>query len=166
MKKKRLALLALPAVFTVALAMPAHALGDDGEPDGTDVELTSQTMSPEIQTVISYARAQLGKPYVAGAAGPKAFDCSGLTMMAYRQIGIDMPHLSFTQAKMGWTVSRDDIRAGDLLFFFGGQAPARNLGHVALAVSATHMISAPRPGLRVHLVPIPGNVQLVRRYVP
>ena len=165
MKKKRLAVLALPAVFIVALATPAHALGDDGEPDGTDVELTAE-MSPAIQTVINYARAQLGKPYVAGAAGPKAFDCSGLTMMAYRQIGIDLPHLSFTQVKIGWAVSRDDIRAGDLLFFYGGQAPARNLGHVTIAVSGTHMISAPRPGLRVHLVPIPGNVQAVRSYVP
>jgi cell wall-associated NlpC family hydrolase len=164
--KKRLALLALPAIFTVSLAMPAHALGDDGEPDGTVVEQTSESLSPEIQTVVSYARAQLGKPYIAGAAGPKAFDCSGLTMMAYRRIGISLPHLSFTQARMGWAVSRDDIRAGDLLFFYGGQAPARNLGHVTLAVSATHMISAPRPGVPVHLVPIPGNVQAVRRYVP
>jgi cell wall-associated NlpC family hydrolase len=86
-------------------------------------------------------------------------------MMAYRQIGIDLPHLSFTQAKMGWEVGKGEIRAGDLLFFFGGQAPARNKGHVAIAISSTHMISAPRKGIPVHLVKIPGNVQSVRRFV-
>ena len=122
-------------------------------------------MSPAIQTVMNYVHAQLGKRYAFGAAGPNAFDCSGLTMMAYRQIGIDLPHLSFTQAKMGWEVGKHDIRAGDLLFFRGGQAPARNLGHVTIAVSATEMISAPRRGVPVHKVRIPKNVQSVRRYV-
>jgi cell wall-associated NlpC family hydrolase len=85
--------------------------------------------------------------------------------MAYRQIGIELPHYSVTQAARGWAVSRDDIRAGDLLFFYGGQAPKRNKGHVTIAVSATEMISASRRGVPVHLVPIPKNVQSVRRYV-
>jgi cell wall-associated NlpC family hydrolase len=163
-KTKRLALLAVPALFTVALATPAHAMSDDGD-DTPAVEQTSDATSADIQTVMNYAYAQLGKPYVFAAAGPNAFDCSGLTMAAYRQIGIDLPHLSFTQATMGREVSKADIRAGDLLFFYGGQAPAQSKGHVAIAVSATHMISAPRSGVPVHLVPIPGNVQSVRRYV-
>jgi peptidoglycan DL-endopeptidase CwlO len=160
--KKLLAFLALPAVLTVSLAAPAMA--DDG-PLTETVEQHSDGMSPAIETVMNYVHAQLGKRYAFGAAGPNAFDCSGLTMMAYRQIGIDLPHLSFTQATMGWKVGKDDIRPGDLLFFRGGQAPARNLGHVTIAVSATQMISAPRPGVPVHLVAIPGNVQAIRRYV-
>jgi cell wall-associated NlpC family hydrolase len=164
MNKKRLALLALPAVFTIALATPAHALADDGD-QTTLVEPSYDTASPAIQTMMTYVFAQVGKPYVFDAAGPDAFDCSGLTMMAYRQIGIDLPHYSVSQAAMGWAVSRDDIRAGDLLFFYGGHAPVRNKGHVAIAVSPTMMVSAPRPGVPVHEVPIPGNVQSVRRYV-
>jgi cell wall-associated NlpC family hydrolase len=161
--KKFLALLALPAVVTVSLAAPAMA--DDGPPPATAEQQQSEGLSPEIQTVMDYVFAQLGKRYQFGAAGPNAFDCSGLTMMAYRQIGIDLPHLSFTQAKMGWKVGKDEIRAGDLLFFRGGQAPARDLGHVTIAVSATHMISAPRRGVPIHKVRIPNNVQSVRRFV-
>jgi cell wall-associated NlpC family hydrolase len=162
--KKRLVLLAIPAVLTVSLATPAMA--DDGAPTAT-VEQQQQydAMSPEIQTVMDYVYAQLGKRYAFAAAGPNAFDCSGLTMMAYRQIGIELPHLSFTQATMGWKVDKDAIRPGDLLFFRGGQAPARNYGHVTIAVSATHMISAPRRGVPVHKTRIPSNVQSVRRYV-
>jgi cell wall-associated NlpC family hydrolase len=162
--KKRLALLALPAVFTIALATPAHALGDDGDQTVT-VEQSYADLSPDMQTVMAYVHAQLGKPYVFDAAGPDAFDCSGLTMMAYRQIGIDLPHYSVAQAAMGWAASSDDIHPGDLLFFYGGQAPARSKGHVAIAVSATAMISAPRPGVPVHEVAIPSNLQTVRRYV-
>src|SRR5256714_10986011 len=134
MKKKRLALLAVPAILTVALAAPAHAMGDDGD-DAVGVEQTSDATSADIKTVMDYVYAQLGKPYVFGAAGPNAFDCSGLTMAAYRQIGIHLPQLSFTQATMGWEVSKADLRAGDLLFFYGGQAPAQSKGHVAIAIS-------------------------------
>jgi peptidoglycan DL-endopeptidase CwlO len=155
--KKRLALLAIPAIFTVALATPAYATPNDGD-QTAEVEQTAGTMSPAIQTLMDYVHAQLGKPYVFGADGPDAFDCSGLTMMAYRQIGIELPHYSFTQAKMGWKVSRAEIRAGDLLFF-------GNNGHVAIAISASEMISAPRRGVPVHRVAIPRNVQSVRRYV-
>jgi cell wall-associated NlpC family hydrolase len=165
MKKKRLVLLALPALATIGLATPAHAMGDDG-PAVAGVEQSYDGTSPAIQTVMDYVHAQLGKPYVYAAAGPNAFDCSGLTMMAYRQIGIALPHYSVSQAATGRPVSRNDIRAGDLLFFYGGQAPSRNLGHVAIAVSATEMISAPRPGVGVHQVAIPGNVEAVRRYIP
>src|SRR6476620_3816671 len=112
--KKFLALLALPAVVTVSLAAPAMA--DDGSPAATVEQQQVDGLSPEIQTVMNYVYAQLGKRYAFAAAGPDAFDCSGLTMMAYRQIGIELPHLSFTQATMGWKVDQDDIRAGDLLF--------------------------------------------------
>jgi cell wall-associated NlpC family hydrolase len=160
--KKRLALLALPAVFSVALAVPAFAL-DGGQT--VPAEQSYADSSPAIQTLMDYVHAQLGKRYVFAGAGPDAFDCSGLTMMAYRQIGIDLPHYSVSQAAMGWKVSRNDIRPGDLLFFYGGQAPARSYGHVAIAVSATEMISAPRPGVRIHQIAIPTNVESVRRYV-
>ena len=162
--KKRIILLAIATALILGLAVPALAMGDDGV-ETVATAHNYDDASPEIQAVMAYVFAQLGKPYVFAAAGPNAFDCSGLTMMAYRQIGVDLPHYSVTQANLGWAVSRDDIRPGDLLFFFGGKAPARNKGHVAIAVSATEMISAPRPGVPVHEVPIPGNVQAVRRYV-
>lgn len=70
------------------------------------------------RTVVMAAKSQLGVPYVYGASSPnKAFDCSGLTMYAYSQAGISLPHLSAAQATYGWWVSRNALRPGDLLFF-------------------------------------------------
>jgi cell wall-associated NlpC family hydrolase len=160
--KKRLVLVALPALLSVSLAAPTYAMGDDGE-EVQGVEQTYGTSA--IQTVMDYVHAQLGKRYVFGAKGPDAFDCSGLVLAAYAQIGIKLPHGSVWQSHMGWAVSSDDIQPGDLLFFYGGQAPARSRGHVGIAVSATEMISAPRPGVPVHKVRIPRNVEAIRRYV-
>src|SRR5438105_1550618 len=125
--KRRLVLLALPALLTVCLAAPAYAEGDDGVDINTE-QITG--LAPDIQTVVDFAYRQLGKPYVHGATGPNAFDCSGLTSKAYEQIGIDLPAYSYTQARMGRRVSTDDIQAGDLLFTNG-------LGHVTIDVSST-----------------------------
>jgi hypothetical protein len=163
--KKRLTLLALPAVLTVSLATPAHAhaVGDDGV-QAADIEQPYVGTSPGITTVMDYVYAQLGKPYVFGAAGPDAFDCSGLTLAAYRQVGIALPHGSIAQSHMGWRVNRDDVQAGDLIFMRGG-SPAVDRGHVGIAVSATEMISAPHAGASVHRVGIPNGVQAIRRYV-
>ena len=69
-------------------------------------------------TVVSAAKSQLGVPYQFGASSPShAFDCSGLTMYAYGKAGISLPHLAAGQATLGWWVSRNSLRPGDLLFF-------------------------------------------------
>jgi cell wall-associated NlpC family hydrolase len=161
--KKRLVLLALPALFTVSLAKPAHASGEDGD-EVDRIEQSYDGAAPAIQTIMSYVNAQLGKPYAFGAAGPNAFDCSGLTLAAYRQVGIALPHGSIAQSYMGRDVDRADVQAGDLIFTRGG-SPAVNRGHVGIAVSSIEMISAPHAGARVHQVRIPGGVQAIRRYV-
>jgi peptidoglycan DL-endopeptidase CwlO len=161
--KKRLALLALPALLTLCLANPAQANADHRE-DPYQVERFNEGLSPDMQIVMDYVQAQLGKPYVYAASGPRAFDCSGLTLAAYRQIGIRLPHSSFTQSRMGRHVARRDVQPGDLIFMRGGDPPA-DLGHVGIAVSATEMISAPQPGASVHRVRIPSGVQEIRRYV-
>jgi hypothetical protein len=93
--------------------------------------------------VISYAKAQLGKPYVFGASGPSTFDCSGLTLMAYRQAGITLPHHSQDQAKMGVAVAKTAIQPGDLVFSNWGDGPN---SHVGIAVSGNQIIDAPHTG--------------------
>jgi NlpC/P60 family len=121
----------------------------------------------EIAPVIAYAQAQIGKPYVWGGTGPDSFDCSGLTLRAYQQIGINLPHSSATQVRYGvavnWRV--DGIQAGDLIFHFGS-VPAHDYGHVGIAISATQWIVAPKSGDVVSLRPIPfQKIQAVRRLV-
>jgi len=118
----------------------------------------------DVGTVIAFARAQLGKPYVFAAAGPDAYDCSGLTLAAYRTIGIELPHASALQARMGVAVPNDRsaVRPGDLLFYF---SPTEgDLGHVAIAISTTEEIQAPHTGDVVKITPIPyGRIQTIRR---
>ncbi len=115
--------------------------------------------------VVAYAIAQLGKPYVFAAAGPDAFDCSGLTMMAYRQIGVMLPHLAESQARWGLPIDwhTTPIAPGDLLFFMGGN-PLHAYGHVGVAVNANFWINAPHTGAVVTLGAIPfGRLLAVRR---
>ena len=121
----------------------------------------------DIAPVIAYAQAQLGKPYLWGGVGPEAFDCSGLTMRAYQQIRINLPHKSAAQVHYGAAINwrADGIRAGDLIFH-RGSIPVHDYGHVGIAVSATHWIVAPKSGDVVSLRPIPfDRIQAVRRLV-
>ncbi len=117
-----------------------------------------------VDRVVAYALAQRGHPYRRGAAGPGAFDCSGLTRAAYATVGVDLPHYSVTQADRGRAIDwrTEPIRAGDLVFV-RGDTPVIDLGHVGLAVSATEWVVASRPGVPVRVTRIPTAIQRVRR---
>ncbi|MFF8374952.1 NlpC/P60 family protein [Streptomyces sp. NPDC015661] len=97
---------------------------------------------------ISFARAQLGKPYVWGATGPSAYDCSGLTQAAWRAAGVSLPRTTYTQINAGTRVSRSQLAPGDLVFFYSG------ISHVGLYIGGGQMIHAPRPGAPVRIAPI------------
>ena len=117
------------------------------------------------ERVASFALRQLGKPYVFATSGPDTFDCSGLVAAAYREVGVQIPAYTFTQATLGREVDTrsEPIRAGDLIFTRGGTPPS-DLGHVGIAISATEWVRAPRSGDVVKAGPIPATgVQLVRR---
>jgi cell wall-associated NlpC family hydrolase len=85
---------------------------------------------------IAIALAQVGKPYESGAAGPDAFDCSGLTMFAYGAAGIVLPHSSRSQSTMGTQVSRAELQPGDLVFFY------TPISHVALYIGDGMIVHA------------------------
>ena len=93
---------------------------------------------------LAFARAQLGKPYKWGAEGPKAYDCSGLVMMAWRSVGVSIPRTSQQQFRSGRRILKSQLRAGDLVFFYGSRP-----SHVAMYVADGVIIQAPRPGRRV-----------------
>ena len=94
--------------------------------------------------ILSYAEAQLGKPYVYGAAGPDAFDCSGLAMMAYRAAGIAIPRTSQAQWAYGRQIPASQVQPGDLVFFAGADGTPAAPGHVGIVLDpAAHtMINA------------------------
>jgi cell wall-associated NlpC family hydrolase len=89
--------------------------------------------------VLTYARGQLGKPYLWGGRGPDAFDCSGLAMRAYASAGITIPRTSQEQWASGPRVSSP--RPGDLVFFAGTDGTPSSPGHVGIVVDqARHLM--------------------------
>ena len=98
-----------------------------------------------VSAVVRYAYAQLGKPYRWGAAGPDAFDCSGLTMMAWAQAGVSLPHSSRAQIGVGRQVTRDELQPGDLIYRYSP------ISHVSLYVGNGQQISATHTGSTVKL---------------
>jgi len=107
--------------------------------------------SDEARAAIEFARQQLGEPYVWAAAGPDAWDCSGLTMMAWRQGGIALPHYSAAQYQQTKHITAADLKAGDLVFW--GTSP-NTIHHVALYIGNGQIIQAPRTGDVVKVSPL------------
>ncbi len=89
---------------------------------------------------IQYAMAQVGDSYVYGAAGPSAFDCSGLTMMAWAQAGVGLPHSSSAQYSSGPRVSASDLQPGDLVFYYSP------ISHVGMYIGNGLIVHAANPG--------------------
>ncbi|HNN47598.1 MAG TPA: NlpC/P60 family protein [Marmoricola sp.] len=101
-----------------------------------------------VSAAIAYARSKLGMPYRWGAAGPSAFDCSGLTMMAWRAGGKSLPHYSAAQYSTSTPISRAALKPGDLVFW--GSSPGR-IHHVALYLGGGQILHAPRTGQPVRV---------------
>jgi len=97
---------------------------------------------------VETAYAQLGDRYSWGAAGPDAFDCSGLTMYSYAAGGVSLPHSSSAQSTMGIPVSRSELQPGDLVFMYSP------ISHVAIYVGDGQIIHAYSPSSPVSLDPV------------
>jgi cell wall-associated NlpC family hydrolase len=97
---------------------------------------------------VAYAWAQLGKPYRYAGVGPDAYDCSGLTMMAWQQGGVSMPHGSIAQGAMFPRVPDDQLQPGDLAIYYPDH------GHVGMYVGNGQTISATHTGDFVRLQPV------------
>jgi cell wall-associated NlpC family hydrolase len=98
--------------------------------------------------VVKFAYDSLGKPYVFGAAGPGSYDCSGLTLAAYRQVGVSLPHSARRQFALGPNVPQSDLMPGDLVYFYS------DLHHVGVYIGNGKVIHAPQPGESVKISPV------------
>ncbi len=98
-------------------------------------------------SVVQAAYRNLGARYVWGASRPGAFDCSGFTMYVMRQFGVSLPHSSSAQFRMGRSVSRGNLQAGDLVFFSSGTRGM--VGHVGVYIGNGRMIHASTPSTGV-----------------
>ncbi|MDD2818161.1 MAG: NlpC/P60 family protein [Candidatus Nanopelagicales bacterium] len=98
-------------------------------------------------SAVRFALSQVGKPYVAAQAGPRSYDCSGLTLAAWRQAGVGLTHYSKSQYSQTRRVPVSQIRPGDLVFYFGSGAH-----HVGMYVGNGKMVSASNPDDGVELI--------------
>ena len=144
--------------FTVSdVAQGANAAAVAG--NGGSSKLCSQTsqlaafVAPNaiVSEAVSYAEAQLGKPYLFGGTGPAAFDCSGLIMMAYRAAGVNIPRTSQQQFAQLPSVPAAKVVPGDLVFFAGSDGTPVAPGHVGLVIGKNTMIEAYASGTPVRV---------------
>ncbi|MGY1663077.1 C40 family peptidase [Geodermatophilus sp. SYSU D00705] len=131
----------------------AHA----GQP--VAVAAPAAAASGAAQAAVDTALAQVGDPYVWGAGGPTAFDCSGLTQYAYAAAGISLPHSSRIQSTMGTAVSRADLQPGDLIFYYSP------VSHVSMYIGNGQMVHASTSGQPVKVVSVDsmGGITAMRR---
>ncbi|MFJ9892355.1 C40 family peptidase [Streptomyces sp. NPDC091280] len=153
---------------STAAARPQESAAGGRVPDGTpsDLRTAKATVQKKLATAhallsqpatptrgqeaaalakqaIAFARAQIGKPYVVGAAGPGSYDCSGLTQAAWKAAGVTLPRATGEQATAGPAVPLADAQPGDLVFFHD------DVSHVGVYVGDGLMIHAPKPGAYV-----------------
>ncbi len=132
-----------------ASRQPAALVRTAARPTSTHLAAAARTAQIRSSAVL-VARTRLGSRYVAGAAGPRRFDCSGLTLYVVKKAtGRSLPHYSKAQYSVTKRVARSALRPGDLVFFFGLGAH-----HVGIYIGGGRMIGAtnPRQGVRIDSV--------------
>ena len=141
-------------------------------PEGSKVSVITAAVAStnaapsRMQVVLDFAKAQVGKPYEFGKAGPTSYDCSGLTKAAFAQVKVSLPHQSLLQSKLGTAIDWKSvgIQAGDLVFTFSS-INMYQISHVGIAISSTQWIEAPYTGssVRISNLPSASKIQAVRR---
>jgi peptidoglycan DL-endopeptidase CwlO len=131
-----------------AAARTAADGGAGKTPDTSAGDPGSESGSSKGQAAVAFAKRQLGKPYVFGAAGPNAYDCSGLTLSAWRAAGVSLSRTSQSQYRDGRSVAKSDLQPGDLVFYYSG------ISHVALYVGGGQIIHAPNSRSSVKYAPL------------
>ncbi|MBY6540710.1 C40 family peptidase [Rhodococcus sp. BP-349] len=131
---------AIPAAPAFAAPVEIPGIGTFEVPDQILSQLPPMPQVPALpgpaapqssaaQVAVQAAESKVGAPYVYGAAGPSAFDCSGLMKWAYQQAGIELPRTSYDQAAAGVAVSQADLKPGDVVSFYGGSHSGMYVGN-------------------------------------
>lgn len=137
-------------ISSVLLSDEKIAVQEPSQPSGSQ-----DAPSGSYSSIAEFARAQVGKPYVFACSGPDAFDCSGLVMRAYSNIGIYLPHSAESQSGYGYAVSMDNLQPGDMLFYTTDGSGT--VSHVGIYVGDGMMVHASAPGIGVIMTNIYDN---------
>jgi peptidoglycan DL-endopeptidase CwlO len=112
------------------------------------VSTASVPASGRAAVAVHFAMAQIGKPYVYGAAGPSAYDCSGLTMAAWGSAGVGLPHSSSAQYGSGTHISPSQLQPGDLVFYYSP------ISHVGMYIGNGMIVNAENPSAGIRVAPL------------
>ena len=122
-----------------AVAAPVEAAPEALVESDSPAEAIAPAPEARYGGVVGIAMQYLGVPYVWGGASPSGFDCSGFSMYVFAQLGVSLPHHAASQYGMGSPVSKEQLQAGDLVFFNG-------LGHMGIYIGGGQFIHAPHTG--------------------
>jgi cell wall-associated NlpC family hydrolase len=132
-----------------AAAQQRLSLNRVSQAQSSDNIVGASAIAPQAVTVVAppsthsgaadAALTQLGTPYVWAGSQPGGFDCSGLVMWAFAQVGVSLPHSTYADYSLGVPVSRDQLQPGDLVFFDG-------LGHMGIYIGGDQFVHAPHTG--------------------
>lgn len=159
-----LSVLLLPATTATAAPVEVPGVGTFEVPDEVLGAIPPGVVPPAIQIpgiapapfapqqtvgqrAADAAMSKVGAPYVYGASGPNAFDCSGLVQWSYRQAGLELPRTSYEQLNAGTPVSTDALQPGDVVSYYGG-------GHSAVYVGDGNVVHASTAGEPVKVAPV------------
>jgi LysM repeat protein len=162
------ALLAANDISATSLIMPGQrlrvpsAIRPIAAPSAGASSGPARATSSSLDTLLSYLTAQVGAPYKFFSAGPKTFDCSGLVVAAFRQVGLSVPHQSRALAKLGTAVDwrRGSISAGDLVFTSATNDPGM-ITHVGIALDSRRWIHAVGHGKTVTIGSLPSDSKIM-----
>jgi cell wall-associated NlpC family hydrolase len=153
-----LALAGLGLTASTVAALPATAASSDGGQQitsstgsTTEARTVARRVSARVLGAKDIAMRQRGDAYAYGAAGPDRFDCSGLVFYSFRRAGFSVPRTSGAQAGFSRRIAKQDMRAGDLMFFYG----SGRVYHAAIFLRWSHghavMVHSPGSGQRVRV---------------
>ena len=117
-----------------------------GEAAAAKAKAKGKHPSPKAKKALQVAKHQKGKPYRYGAAGPKAFDCSGFTQYSYKKAGVKLPRTAAQQYRAVWHIKKKHRLPGDLVFFGSGA----NKYHVGMYAGKGYMWDAAHSGTHIH----------------
>ena len=147
-RQARLEAAARERVAALSQQRQVQSLDTSAEPSAETEVAAAEAAAPEVAGpapaaryggVVGIAMQYLGVPYVWGGASPSGFDCSGFSMYVYAKMGVSLPHHAASQYGLGTPVSKDQLQAGDLVFFNG-------LGHMGIYIGGGQFIHAPHSG--------------------
>jgi peptidoglycan DL-endopeptidase CwlO len=140
-------------------AQQAREAQEAQEASRSTVRVSPAPVTGGAATAVDFAMDQVGDAYVYGAAGPDAWDCSGLTMAAWGAAGVSLPHSSSAQYSSGTPVSTSELQPGDLVFYY------EPISHVALYIGNGQIVQASNPSdpvnvASVYSMPVTGAVRV------